>query len=357
MLQNLVVTAPVSAKKLAELEKAFAKVSFHPHGEGVDKATAEAADAWYTTWTGLPKSITSLDQVPNTKIIQLSSAGANDCLSHAVFSSSDAKDKIKVCSASGIHALCIPQYVLCNVLALYMKLNLQAELTRTTKTWQREGAIKEAALERGWSYTGSRALYGKTVGLLGYGHIARETARLFKAFHCRIIAATSNGSKRPATGYEMAGLGDQEGALPEKYFSTRDPAQLAEFASQCDVLISVLPSTPQTKYLFTSELFAAMPKDSIFVNVGRGDLAKTEDILHAVDRKDGLLGAVLDVTDPEPLPPNHVLFTHPRIIVTPHTSGSIEGYFDQCADVLLAQQESVKAGKGFINVVDVEKGY
>ena len=117
MLQNLVVTAPVSAKKLAELEKAFAKVSFHSHGEGVDKATAEAADAWYTTWTGLPKSITSLDQVPNTKIIQLSSgereiktphaaqshdaAGANDCLSHAVFSSSDAKDKIKVCSASG----------------------------------------------------------------------------------------------------------------------------------------------------------------------------------------------------------------------------------------------------------------
>ena len=76
-----------------------------------------------------------------------------------------------------------------------------------------------------------------------------------------------------------------------------------------------------------------------------------------MDRKDGLLGAVLDVTDPEPLPPNHVLFTHPRIIVTPHTSGSIEGYFDQCADVLLAQQESVKAGKGFINVVDVEKGY
>jgi hypothetical protein len=85
-----------------------------------------------------------------------------------------------------------------------MKLNLQAELTRTTKTWQSEGAIKEAALERGWSYTGSRALYGKTVGLLGYGHIARETARLFKAFHCRIIAATSNGSKRPATGVRLS---------------------------------------------------------------------------------------------------------------------------------------------------------
>lgn len=76
-----------------------------------------------------------------------------------------------------------------------------------------------------------------------------------------------------------------------------------------------------------------------------------------MNRADGLLGAVLDVTDPEPLPAGHTLFSHPRIILTPHTSGSVENYYDHGASVLLAQQKAVKDGKDFINVVDTQKGY
>lgn len=69
------------------------------------------------------------------------------------------------------------------------------------------------------------------------------------------------------------------------------------------------------------------------------------------------MGAALDVTDPEPLTAGHPLFTHPCVIVTPHTSGSFEGYFDSGADVLLAQKKSIDAGKGPINVIDPKKGY
>lgn len=83
----------------------------------------------------------------------------------------------------------------------------------------------------------------------------------------------------------------------------------------------------------------------------------TDDILSALNNEDGLLGAVLDVTDPEPLPAGNALFSHPRVILTPHTSGSVENYFDCGADVLLAQAKSLKAGKGLLNVVDPAKGY
>lgn len=82
-----------------------------------------------------------------------------------------------------------------------------------------------------------------------------------------------------------------------------------------------------------------------------------EDILAALDAEGGLFGAVLDVTDPEPLPSGHPLFTHPSVIVTPHTSGSFEGYFDSGADVLLAQGDRLKQGLSPINAVDPAKGY
>jgi phosphoglycerate dehydrogenase-like enzyme len=71
----------------------------------------------------------------------------------------------------------------------------------------------------------------------------------------------------------------------------------------------------------------------------------------------GLTAVALDVTDPEPLPAGHPLFTHPRAIITPHTSGGWEGYFDDGADVLLYQAERIKAGREPVNVVDPAKGY
>lgn len=73
-MDNLVVTAPISDAKLAELKAAFKNVSYLPDCD-VDETTAKEADIWFTRWQGLPKSITALDQIPNTKAIQLSSGG------------------------------------------------------------------------------------------------------------------------------------------------------------------------------------------------------------------------------------------------------------------------------------------
>jgi phosphoglycerate dehydrogenase-like enzyme len=65
----------------------------------------------------------------------------------------------------------------------------------------------------------------------------------------------------------------------------------------------------------------------------------------------------LDVTDPEPLPQGHPLFTHPKVIVTPHTSSFVAKYFDLGADLLIKQAEQVRQGKPLLNIVDPEKGY
>lgn len=77
------------------------------------------------------------------------------------------------------------------------------------------------------------------------------------------------------TQYIIPGTGDKEGTIPEQYYSTSDPESFKEFLNRSEILIASLPSTPQTHYMLTREHFAQLPEDAIFINVGRGDLAKS----------------------------------------------------------------------------------
>jgi phosphoglycerate dehydrogenase-like enzyme len=76
-----------------------------------------------------------------------------------------------------------------------------------------------------------------------------------------------------------------------------------------------------------------------------------------LDKKDGLFGAALDVTDPEPLPDNHPLWTHPKVIITPHVSGNTEGEMDIACDILLENVRRLEEGEGVVNEVDFGRGY
>ena len=76
-----------------------------------------------------------------------------------------------------------------------------------------------------------------------------------------------------------------------------------------------------------------------------------------MDKKDGLFGAALDVTDPEPLPDNHPLWTHPKVIITPHVSGNTEGEMDIACDILLENVRRLEEGEGVVNEVDFGRGY
>ncbi|OCF31483.1 oxidoreductase [Kwoniella heveanensis BCC8398] len=361
-LSNLIITCPLSADKLAELKPHFKSIYHYPPAslagndqEQIPKELAREADVWYSNYLGLPKYL-EFEDVPNLKVVQLTSAGANSALQCPALKSEEARKKISICSASGIHSLSIPQWILSQTISLYQYLYLQTYNLRTDQKWVRTVPQIPAKPGQGDFGNNGRSLYGKTAGLLGYGHIARETARLLKAFNVNVIAANSNGQKREDDGYIIPGTGDKEGILPSAYYSTSDPESFKTFLSKSDILIASLPSTPQTTYLLKDEHFAALPEDAIFLNVGRGDLVKTEVLLNAID-KGHISGAALDVTDPEPLPDGHPLFTHPRVILTAHTSSNVTGYFELGADLLLANVQRIREGGKPINKVDPARGY
>ena len=132
--------------------------------------------------------------------------------------------------------------------------------------------------------------------------------------------------------------------------------RLYEMLGLADVVVIGLPLTKATRHLFTRDLFRRMRRTAILVNVTRGEIIYGEDLLAALD--EGLIwGAGLDVTDPEPLAKDHRLWTHPRVIVTPHTAGGSPRRAQRVIDTFCENLRRMRAGQPFIALIDKDKGY
>lgn len=182
-------------------------------------------------------------------------------------------------------------------------------------------------------------LDGRTVLIVGLGGIGTQAARRAHGLGMRVIA--TRGSRREGPDYvDYVGLADE----------------VNELARQADVVINTAPLTDRTRGMFDAAFFAAMKPTAYFVSVGRGASTVTADLMAALANGE-LAGAGLDVTDPEPLPPDHPLWTTPRVIITPHTAGRSDRSRER---LYLLVQENLRryvAGEPMLSVVDIERGY
>jgi len=184
-----------------------------------------------------------------------------------------------------------------------------------------------------------QTLEGQTLLILGLGGIGRETARRAAGFGMKILAVDYNRGDKPHY-VTYIGLPDElHGLLP-----------------RADFVLSTVPLTTQTFRYFDKDCFAKMKPSAYFINVGRGQTVNQEDLVEAL-KNQRIAGAALDVTDPEPLPPDHPLWTMDNVIITPHMSGRT------VQTALLRKllfRENVRRfahGEPLLNVVDKVKGY
>lgn len=184
-----------------------------------------------------------------------------------------------------------------------------------------------------------RELYEATMGIVGFGGTGREVARRALAFGMSVLAV------------------DIEDVPPEPGVeAVWKPDRLYEMLGRSDVVIIALPLTKATRHLFTRDLFRRMRPTGILVNVTRGEIIYGDDLLAALD--EGLLwGAGLDVTDPEPLPKGHRLWTHPRVIVTPHTAGGSPRRAGRVIETFIENLRRLRTGEPLLALIDKEKGY
>lgn len=204
------------------------------------------------------------------------------------------------------------------------------------------------------------------MGILGYGSIGRQIARLAKAFGMEVFAYTATPRETPEArrdyGYVVPGTGDAEGVVPSEWFSGTDRESLHHFLGQdLDMLVLCVPSTTKTASLIGAQEFEIITKSGcrpFLTNVSRGT-AIDHDILIDMLKCGKLRGAALDVQDPEPLPPDHPLWDAPNVTISPHMSagGVTDIYMSRVFEVLSLNIARMKADQPLLNAVNRSVGY
>ncbi|MEA3019092.1 MAG: hypothetical protein QOI47_616 [Actinomycetota bacterium] len=191
---------------------------------------------------------------------------------------------------------------------------------------------------RKWEPRSGTSLFDAKVSIIGGGGIAEVLLRLLAPFRCEVTVVRRHPAAMPGASTVVGrdGLG-------------------AALAS-ADVVVLALPLTPETDGLLSKKELSMMQGHAIVVNVARGRHIVTDDLVGVLH--DGVIaGAALDVTDPEPLPDDHPLWSEPRCLITPHTANTLEMVQAAVAERVRENVRRFGAGEPLIGTVDVELGY
>jgi phosphoglycerate dehydrogenase-like enzyme len=249
-----------------------------------------------------------LDGLPALKVVQTRSAGVDWIVDRL-------PDGVTLCSARGARDAAMAEWVLWAILADFKAAGVAAE--------------QQAAHE--WRHLDLGDLEGARVLILGHGSIGVAVEERLRPFG---VADVVRVARRARDGVHA--IDALEGLLPG-----------------VDVVVNLLPATPQTNGLFDARMLDAMRDGALLVNAGRGTTVDTGALLDALGG--GRIRAVLDVMDPEPLPSDHPLWSAPNVILTPHSAGDTPGA-ERAAWALAGDQlRRHAAGEELLNVV--REGY
>ncbi|MGO9056211.1 MAG: D-2-hydroxyacid dehydrogenase [Candidatus Binataceae bacterium] len=277
-------------------------------------------------------------RAPRLRWLHCMAAGLDYVLKTGMFDHGE----IVLTNTSGASAAMIGEYILMSML-LYSHQHHISLRAQVRHQW--------TPITRFFSQADS--LRGKALGIIGYGAIGREAARLAAGFGVEVMALKRDPHVRRDPRFSFPGIGDPEGLIPTRWFG---PEHCAELMALNDFVVVTLPLTSATRnFIGARELGAARP-GAYLINVGRGEVIDQPALIQALTS--GLLGgAGLDVMVPEPLPHDHPLWDMENVILTPHTAGPNKRYQDDCIRIFVENLRRFASGRELINVVDVKRGY
>jgi phosphoglycerate dehydrogenase-like enzyme len=208
---------------------------------------------------------------------------------------------VAVTNAAGIHAASIAEQVLGYVLTFARDLH---------EGWRRQQ-------NREYRHYQARELGGSTVTVVGLGAIGHAVVQRLQGFDVDTIGVRYTPEKGGPTD-EVIGF---------------DPADFHDALARTDYLVLATPLTDTTRGLVDEAAFSTLPPESVLVNVARGGVVDTDALVASI-RRQGIRGAALDVTDPEPLPEDHPLWTFENVVLTPHNAGHTPEHWPRLADIV-----------------------
>ena len=274
-------------------------------------AAKEALAASEIAFGNMPASW--LHDASGLRWVQLESVGFGE---YAAFDWSKLSGRLKISNLKGFFAEPVAESILAGILSLYRGI---ATLTKLQAKAQWAGDQLRPKL---------KTLNGASVVLFGYGDINRRVEELLVPFGCTVTAFTRDWNN----------------------------AALEQALSEADVLICTVPHTPRTAGLFNAARLGRIKHGAIFANFGRGSLADEQALADALT-SGRLGGAVIDVTQVEPLPAEHPFWQYPNLILTQHTGGGTRDEIDRKIDVFLSNLARYRKGEEPLGLIDVQRGY
>jgi phosphoglycerate dehydrogenase-like enzyme len=336
-LIDVLLTVPFSEEQLQLLRELSPRlrITSLPDREARDIP----ADVWARTEILYTDQVIPLpEQVPALRWVQFNFAGIDFMLDKTIWQ----KPEVVFTNLSGAAAPQMAEFALTMMLALAHHLpELAASQARAE--WPRDR----------WEKFHSFELRTSTVGIVGYGSIGREIARLLHPLGTKILAVKRDAMHPEDPGYMIPGLGDPGGDLFHRLY----PYQaLKSMLKEVDVAVVVLPSTPETRGLIGAAELAVMKPTAFLVSMARGSIIDQAALLNALQEKH-LAGAALDVFAEEPLPANSPLWKLPNVIISPHIGGMSDFYDRRALDLFTENLKRYLAGASLLNRLSPQKGY
>jgi phosphoglycerate dehydrogenase-like enzyme len=331
---NVLVTMRFDRKQLDRLRAVSPEIA-------VSQADPDAADYSKTQvlYAGAPPR--DLSRAPALRWVQLHMAGVNALADHPLYT----ETALPLTTTSGVHAATIAEYAVTMLLALAHRVPRMVE-------WQARGAWPPD--EQRWPLFVPSEVRGATLGVIGYGSIGRELARIAKsAFGMTVLASKRDPARRADDGYCLPGTGDPEGRLPDEWLGH---GQLDSLLARSDVVVLCAPLTPETRGLIGDAALARMKPSAYFINVGRGASVDEAALARAL-RERRIAGAAVDVFAQEPPPAGHPLYGLDNVILSPHVSGFLPSYDEKCSVLFAENLRRHLAGEPLLNLVDRARGY
>lgn len=279
-MKNILIVIPVQERHKAYLEAIGAGCTFcYAEPETVTQEQVNQADV--IIGNVAPGMVAQSEKL---QWMQLNSAGADPYCQPGII-----REGAELTNATGAYGLSVAEWMFAATMMLCRKMDVYMR-NQTQNAWNCEGPVT--------------SVWNSTTLVIGLGDIGTEYASRMKAMGSHVIGLRRNTAHKPDCVDELYPM-----------------EQLDEVLPRADFVAMVLPSTPQTRRVMNAQRMRRMKPGAYLINAGRGDAVDCDALDQLLRAGTGLAGAALDVTDPEPLPQEHPLWSAPRCIITPHIAG------------------------------------
>ena len=262
-----------------------------------------------------------LSRAPRLKWIHSSGTGIDAFLATGIF-----EGNIMITNSRGIPAIPIAEHVLGFILMLA----------------KNAACLLSNKQDRRWEECVALELRDRTVGMIGFGAIGKEIARLAKGIGMRVIATRKSVAKRESGTF----------GLDEVYPSS----DFRQMLSESDFVVIAAPLTAETRGMIGEAELRAMKPTAYLINIGRGHIVDQSALIKAL-KQGGIAGAGLDVVETEPLPDDSELWDLPNVVLSPHMAGSTNRRSHRVVGIFCENLKRYLAGEQLLNVIARQKGY